>query len=52
MLDALIRANAVNKAWAEELIANAGTLEDLERAAVGTADNNWRIQDGPAAVGG
>jgi len=28
---------------AEELIAGAATLEDLERAAIGTADNRWRI---------
>ena len=39
----LIRSNAVDKRWAEELIAGAATLEDLERAAIGTADNRWRI---------
>ena len=33
MLDELIRSNAVDKRWAEELIAGAATLEDLERAA-------------------
>ena len=43
MLDELIRSNAVDKRWAEELIAGAATLEDLERAAIGTADNRWRI---------
>jgi len=36
MLDELIRSNAVDKGWAEELIAGAATLEDLERAAIGT----------------
>ena len=36
MLDELIRSNAVDKRWAEELIAGAATLEDLERAAIGT----------------
>ena len=40
MLDELIRSNAVDKRWAEEQIAGAATLEDLERAAIGTAD--WR----------
>ena len=43
MLDELIRSNAVDKRWAEALIAGAATLEDLERAAIGTADNRWRI---------
>ena len=43
MLDELIRSNAVDKRWAEELITGAATLEDLERAAIGTADNRWRI---------
>ena len=43
MLDELIRSNAVDKRWAEELIAGAATLEDPERAAIGTADNRWRI---------
>ncbi len=43
MLDELIRSNAVDKRWAEELIAGAATLEDLERAVIGTADNRWRI---------
>lgn len=43
MLDELIRSNAVDKRWAEEMIAGAATLEDLERAAIGTADNRWRI---------
>ena len=42
MLAELIRSNAVDKRWAEELIAGAATLEDLERAAIGTADNRWR----------
>lgn len=28
---------------AEELIAVAGSLEQLENAAIGTADNRWRI---------
>ena len=32
MLDELIRSNAVDKRWAEELIAGAATLEDMERA--------------------
>ena len=39
MLDELIRSNALDKRWAEELIAGASMLEDLERAAIGTADN-------------
>ena len=26
-----------------ELIAGAATLEELERAAIGTADDRWRI---------
>ena len=43
MLEALIRSNAVDKRWAEELIAGAGSLEQLENAAIGTADNRWRI---------
>jgi hypothetical protein len=43
MLDELIRSNAVDKRWAEELITGAATLEDLERAAIGTADNRRRI---------
>ena len=43
MLDELVRSNAVDKRWAEELITGAETLEDLERAAIGTADNRWRI---------
>ena len=43
MLEVLIRSNAVDKRWTEELIAGAPTLEDLERAAIGTADNRWRI---------
>ena len=43
MLDELLRSNAVDKRWAEELIASAASLEDLERAAIGTADNRWRI---------
>jgi hypothetical protein len=33
----------VDKRWAEELIAGADSLEDLERRAIGTADNKWRI---------
>ena len=50
MLEALIRSNAVDKRWAEELIAGAGSLEQLENAAVGTADNRWRIprMNGPS----
>ena len=43
MLDELIGSNAVDKRWAEELIADSAMLEDLERAAIGTADNRWRI---------
>ena len=43
MLDELSRSNAVDKRWAEAMIAGAATLEDLERAAIGTADNRWRI---------
>ena len=43
MLDELIRSNAVDKRWADELISGAATLEDLERAGIGTADNRWRI---------
>jgi len=43
MLDELIRSNVEDKRWAEGLIAGAATLEDLERAAIGTADNRWRI---------
>ena len=43
MLDELIRSNAVDKRWAEALIAGAATLEDLERAAIGTDDNRRRI---------
>jgi len=43
MLDELIRSNAVDKRWAEEMIAAAASLEELERAAIGTADNRWRI---------
>jgi hypothetical protein len=43
MLDELIRSNAVDKRWAEGLIAGAATLDDLERAAIGTADSRWRI---------
>lgn len=43
VLDELIRSNAVDKRWAEGLIAGAATLEDLERAAIGNADNRWRI---------
>ena len=43
MLEALIRSNAVDKRWAEELIANADSLGQLENAAIGTADNRWRI---------
>jgi len=27
----------------QRLSAEAATLEDLERAAIGTADNRWRI---------
>jgi len=52
MLDELIHSNAVDKRWAEGLIAGAATLEDLERAAIGTADNRWRIArfDGRAVV--
>ena len=42
-LDQFVRANAGDKRWAEELIAGAAILEDLERAAIGTADNRWRI---------
>jgi hypothetical protein len=38
-----IRSNAVDKRWAEELIAGAGSLEQLENSAIGTADNRWRI---------
>ena len=30
MLDELIRSNAVDKRWAEALIAGAATLEDLD----------------------
>jgi hypothetical protein len=42
----------VDKRWAEELIAGVATLEDLERAAIGTADNRWRIPrfNGPRIV--
>ena len=43
MLDEPIRSNAVDKRWAEELIAGAATLEELEGDAVGTAYNRWRI---------
>ena len=43
MLEVLIRSNAVDKRWAEELIAGAGSLEQLENAPIGTADNRWRI---------
>ena len=52
MLDALIRVNAMDKRWAEELIGGAATLEDLERAAIGTADNRWRFprMNGPRIV--
>ena len=39
MLDELIRSNAVDTRWAEELIAGAATLEDLERVAIGRVDN-------------
>ena len=46
MLDELIRSNAVDKRWAEEMIAGAATLEDLERAAIGTADNCESSPDG------
>ena len=35
MLDELIRSNAVDKRWAEAMIAGAASLEDLERAAIG-----------------
>ena len=38
MLEVLTRSNAVDKRWAEGLIAGAATLQDLERAAIGTAD--------------
>jgi hypothetical protein len=37
MLDELIRSNAVDKRWAEAMIAGAASLEDLERAAIGMA---------------
>ena len=52
MLDALVRANAVDHAWAEATIAGTETLEDLERAVAGTGDNAWRIRtmNGPALV--
>ena len=43
MLDQLVRANAVDGRWAEATIASAKTLEDMERAVAGTADNRWRI---------
>jgi hypothetical protein len=43
MLEAVIRSNAVDKRWAKELIAGADSLEQLENAAIGTADNRWRI---------
>jgi len=43
MLDELIRSNAVDKRWAEALITGAGSLEQFENAAIGTADNPWRI---------
>jgi len=43
MLDQLVRANAVDGKWAEAAIAQAETLEDMERAVAGTADNRWRI---------
>ena len=43
MLAELIRSNAVDKRWAEEMIESAASLEELERAAIGTADNRWRI---------
>jgi hypothetical protein len=42
-LHELIRSNAGDKPWAEELIAGTATLEDLERAAIGTAEYPWRI---------
>ena len=43
MLEVLIRSNAVDAAWAEEMIAGADTLDRLENATIGTADNRWRI---------
>jgi len=43
MLEALIRSNAVDKRCPEELIADAGSLEQLENAANRTADNRCRI---------
>ena len=43
MLEQLLRANAVDGKWAEATIAQAETLEDVERAVAGTADNRWRI---------
>ena len=42
MLDELIRSNAVDKRWAEAMIAGAATLQDLD-APRGTADDRWRI---------
>jgi hypothetical protein len=40
-----IRANATNKPWAEEIITAWGdSLEALENAAIGTADNQWRFR--------
>ncbi|MGB7805384.1 MAG: hypothetical protein WBM72_07260 [Actinomycetota bacterium] len=42
MHDELIRSNAVDKRWAEELIAGAATLEDLERVLIGTTDGGSR----------
>ena len=52
MLDELIRSNVEDKRWAEGLIAGAATLEDLERAAIGTADNRWRIPRQGWSAGG
>jgi hypothetical protein len=52
MLDQVVRANAVDAKWAEATIAQAETLEDMERAVAGTADNRWRIprMNGPRIV--
>ena len=52
MLDQLVRANAVDGKWAEATIAGAATLDDMERAVAGTADNRWRIprMNGPRIV--
>ena len=43
MLEELIRSNALSKRWAESLIGGVDTSERLENAAIGTADNRWRL---------